>query len=86
MKYDKTKYIIDDDGNKVAVIMPVEEYNEIRERLEEYENLIKTHQQDDIPKAHQDLVLQRLKKVREHPEDLLDWDDVKKQLQPDEEK
>ncbi len=34
----------------------------------------------EIPEAHQQLVNERFEKVRENPERLLDWDEVKDRL------
>jgi hypothetical protein len=33
-----------------------------------------------IPQEHQDLVLDRIEKIKENPARLLDWDEVSKQL------
>ena len=41
---------------------------------------LKKEQEMDIPQAHQDLVMERFDRVREDPERLLDWDEVKKTL------
>jgi hypothetical protein len=34
----------------------------------------------EIPKASQDIVMERFEKIRKEPEKLLDWDDAKKKL------
>lgn len=34
----------------------------------------------DIPKAHQNLVMERFEKIRENPDRLLDWDEAKESL------
>jgi hypothetical protein len=34
----------------------------------------------DIPKAHQNLVMDRFEKSRDNPDRLLDWDQAKKML------
>jgi hypothetical protein len=36
----------------------------------------------NIPSQHQDLVMERFHNVRNNPDCLLDWDDVKKSLNP----
>ena len=36
----------------------------------------------DIPQEHQDLVMDRIKKARQNPDRLLDWDDACKKLKP----
>ena len=36
----------------------------------------------EVPEAHQKLVMERFDKVREDPDRLLDWDEVKKTLKP----
>ncbi|MCD4676375.1 MAG: hypothetical protein K8S18_10330 [Desulfobacula sp.] len=35
----KTQYITDDRGNKLAVILPIKDYNELIENSEELENI-----------------------------------------------
>ena len=35
-----------------------------------------------IPQEHQDLVMDRIKKARQNPDRLLDWDDACKKLKP----
>ena len=42
----------------------------------------KKHESNDIPEAHQKLVMDRFEKVRKSPKRLLDWDKVKKTLEP----
>ena len=42
---------------------------------------LKKEQEADIPQTHQDLVMERFDRVREDPERLLDWDEVKKTLE-----
>lgn len=37
-----------------------------------------------ISKRHQKLVMDRFSKVRENPDKLMDWDEAKKRLNPDE--
>ena len=36
----------------------------------------------DIPQEHQDLVMDRIKKARQNPDRLLDWDVASKKLKP----
>jgi hypothetical protein len=42
--------------------------------------LTKEKESNDIPEAHQKLVMGRFDKVRKDPERLLDWDEAKKSL------
>jgi hypothetical protein len=42
--------------------------------------LSKQQESDDIPEAHQKLVMDRFEKVRKNPQRLLDWDEAKKTL------
>lgn len=46
--------------------------------------LKKEQEHIDIPEAHQKLVMERFDKVRKDPERLLDWDEAKKRLKPNE--
>lgn len=38
------------------------------------------HEIYDIPRAHQDLVMERFEKSRENPDSFLDWDQAKEKL------
>jgi len=42
--------------------------------------LKKEQESNEIPEAHQKLVMKRFKKVRKDPNRLLDWDEAKKTL------
>ena len=42
--------------------------------------LKKEKESNDIPEAHQKLVMERFEKIRKNPERLLDWDEAKKTL------
>jgi len=44
--------------------------------------LKKEQGESDIPESHKKLVLERLEKVKKHPEQLVDWEDAKKTLKP----
>ncbi len=46
--------------------------------------LMKEQEQFEIPEAQRKLVMERFDKVRKQPERLLDWDEAKKKLKPDE--
>jgi hypothetical protein len=36
----------------------------------------------EIPQEHQNLVMDRIKKARQNPDRMLDWDDASKKLKP----
>jgi len=77
----RIQYIENNLGEKVAVILPIDDYNKIMERLKELEEILKkTHKEYEIPQVHQKLVNERFKKVRKDPERLKDWDKAKKDL------
>jgi hypothetical protein len=52
--------------------------NAIQSLLDYAQNKVK--EDEAIPESHQKIVLERLRKVRENPERLLDWDEAKKTL------
>ena len=62
-----------DDVNLINAIKNILDYALTREQ-EHFE----------IPEAHRKLVMERFDKVRKQPEWLLDWDEAKKKLKPDE--
>jgi len=77
----RIQYIENNLGEKVAVILPIDDYNEMMEKLKELEGTLKNlPKQYEIPQAHQKLVNERFKKVRKDPERLLDWDQAKEKL------
>ncbi len=39
MKMDKQQYITDEHGNKVAVVVPIEEYQKMKKDIEELEDI-----------------------------------------------
>lgn len=50
----KTQYVTDDNGNKLAVILPIKEYHKMLEDLEELEDIklydkIKAKKEETIP-------------------------------------
>lgn len=49
----RTQFVIDDNGNKLAVILPIEKYNEILDDLEELED-VKLY--DAAKKGKQDFI------------------------------
>ena len=52
-----TQYIVDNDGNRVSVILPVEEYQEL---LEDLEDLAAVAERRDEPVVSLDELIRRL--------------------------
>lgn len=85
MKALKLQYIEDELGEKVAVILPVDDYKNMLKRLEELENnLKKMSEESDITEWHKDIVKQRLEEYRKNPGSSMDFDsamaDIEKEL------
>ena len=77
----RIQYIENNLGEKVAVILPIDDYNEIMERLKELDvTLTNLPKEYEIPQAHQKLVNERFKKVRKDPDRLLEWKQAKKKF------
>ena len=57
------QYISDNSGHTTAVIIPIDEWNEIRDKHPDVEVI-----EGGLPKWQKDLIDRRLKIVEEHPE------------------
>jgi putative addiction module component (TIGR02574 family) len=68
------QYTFDNLGNPVGVFLPIEDWNNLSEQLHL-----------EIPQWQKDLIDMRLAEYKRNPENTLDWDDVKKQLDKEDE-
>lgn len=80
----KKQYITDDDGNKVAVIIPINEYNKLIETLEKV-NIVSDEQEtyirtNTLTKEQEEELDRRYKYVLENPTEGKTWEEVKSNL------
>ncbi len=68
------QYTFDNLGNPVGVFLPIEEWNKLSEEMHL-----------DIPKWQKDLIDIRLAEYKAAPQNTLDWDEVSKELDKEDE-
>ena len=68
------QYISDSVGKTTGVFIPIDEWNELKERHKDIE------ENEAIPDWHKKIVLERMEDAKKNPETMLDWDDVVKSL------
>lgn len=68
------QYTFDKLGNPIGVFLPIEEWNNLSEQLHL-----------EIPQWQKDLIDMRLEEYKNNPDNTLDWDDVIKKLDNDDE-
>jgi len=80
----KKQFITDDDGNKIAVIIPIEEYNRLIEKSEknnivqeEQEAYVKTY---ILTKQQEKELNRRYEYVLKNPENGKIWEEIKNNL------
>jgi len=63
------QYTFDNIGNPVGVFLPIDEWNNLSKEIHL-----------DIPRWQKDLIDARMAEYHRDPANLLDWEDVKKEL------
>lgn len=63
-------YVVDENGKRVSVILPVEEYERMIEELEEFEDILAVQAYD---RAKADL--------KDGEDELIPWDQAKKEIE-----
>jgi putative addiction module component (TIGR02574 family) len=64
------QYTFDKLGNPIGVFLPIDEWNKLSEEMHL-----------DIPQRQKDLIDTRLAEYHKNPGNVLDWDDVSKELE-----
>ena len=67
------QYIKDFQGNDILAVLPIEEYRFLRERAIEDE-------EEEIPEAHKHILDERIEKYKNHPELLIPYEEVKREI------
>ncbi len=69
------QYLQDNNGNTTAVVVPIQEWNQLTEK---YDGL------EDLPQWQKKIINQRLDFVKNHPDEMVPLDDFIKELDKDE--
>jgi len=69
------QYLQDNKGNTTAVVVPIEEWNKFTEKYNDLE---------DLPQWQKKIIDQRLDFVKNHPDELVPFEDFMKELDTDE--
>ena len=67
------QYIKDFQGNDVWAVLPIEEYRFLRDRAY-------CEEIDDIPQEHKRILDQRIEKYKNHPEDVISYEELKRSI------
>ena len=70
------QYIKDFQGNDVWAVLPIEEYRFLRDRAY-------CEEIDDIPEEHKRILDQRIEKYKNHPEDVISYEELKRSIKSD---
>ena len=63
------QFISDSTGKTTGVYIPIEEWNELKNKFKEIEL-----EEFDVPEWHKNIVRQRLNDYKKHPEQVIDFD------------
>jgi len=69
------QYIKDFEGNDILAVIPIEEYRFLRERATWEEE-----EEYDIPEAQKQILDERIEKYKNHPELLIPYEEVKREI------
>ena len=67
------QYIKDFQGNDVWAVLPIEEYRFLRDRAY-------CEEIDNIPEEHKRILDQRIEKYKNHPEDVISYEELKRSI------
>ena len=67
------QYIKDFQENDVWAVLPIEEYRFLRDRAY-------CEEIDDIPEEHKRILDQRIEKYKNHPEDVISYEELKRSI------
>ena len=69
------QYIKDFQGNDILAVIPIEEYRFLRERATWEEE-----EEYDIPEAQKQILDERIEKYKNHPEDFITYEELKRSI------
>ena len=70
------QYISDSSGKTTGVYIPIEEWNELKNRYKGIEN-----EEINVPEWHKAVVRERYEEYKKNPEEALDFDDALNDLE-----
>lgn len=75
------QYISDNNGNTTGVFIPIQDWEDLKNKYHDLEK--EENKMFEVPEWHKDIIEQRLKKYKENPDDVMDWDEVKDKFKLD---
>jgi hypothetical protein len=72
-------YISDNKGKTTGVFIPINDWEYLKNKYKEIEQEEK--ETFEVPEWHKEIVRQRLKDYRENPDNVLDWEEVEKEIE-----
>ena len=73
------QYISDNKGKTTGVFIPIHDWEYLKNKYKEIEQEEK--HTFEVPEWHKEIVMQRLEEYRKHPENVLDWEIVRKEIE-----
>ena len=73
------QYISDGKGETTGVFIPINDWEYLKRKYK----VIEREEKDtvEIPEWHKEIVLQRLKEYHSNPQNVLDWEEVQKEIE-----
>ncbi|MEI6140676.1 MAG: addiction module protein [Mariniphaga sp.] len=73
------QYISDSKGETTGVFIPINDWEYLKRKYK----VIEREEKDtvEIPEWHKEIVLQRLKEYHSNPQNVLDWEEVQKEIE-----
>ncbi len=73
------QYISDNKGKTTGVFIPIHDWEYLKNKYKEIDREEK--QSFEVPDWHKEIVLKRLEEYRGNPDNLLDWEIVRKEIE-----
>lgn len=73
------QYISDNKGKTTGVFIPIHDWEYLKNKYKEIDREEK--QSFEVPDWHKEIVLKRLEEYRGNPDNLLDWENVRKEIE-----
>lgn len=70
------QYIIDSKGRTTGVFIPIDEWNEIKTKLD-------IEQEEDVPEWHKEIVRKRMELYQNNPNQAMDFDEAMNDIEKD---
>ena len=73
------QYISDNKGKTTGVFIPIHDWEYLKGKYKEIEQEEK--HTFEVPGWHKDIVLKRLKEYQKDPDNVLDWENIRKEIE-----